>query len=888
MKYRILLFFLTTGISFQLVAQSLYEVSLNEKTTRSSLIIEGKVIRQTGFWNANHTMIYTASTVEVYKIFKGSYNKDSIDIITEGGSVGYEIIESSETLKLSVNQIGVFFLYPNVLGIKSPGSLQTLWDVYSSSQGFLNYDLIHGAASAPFARYKDITNDLYNELRNKTRREFENRKPAFSIYAITNKSNAKQLSTLAPTISSFSPAIVNAGSLLDPANNVLTINGSGFGNSPSGSAGVFFDDADNGPGGTPYGIAYNDPLIISWTDTQIQLRVPTKAGTGALIVQDAVGNNTTAPTNLEVLYSVQTASFSFSGSTYTKEVNLINANGTGGYTIFYSTNTAGSGVNFDTDPAKQTFQRALTTWKEIAGFNVTEGGTTSSQTSSAADGVCTIMFDNLNTGRAPLAAGVLATCYSFMSTCPTSFTVNQIEKTEFDVVIRSAVSSGSATFTIGPCPPNASNFTETDLETVILHELGHAINLGHINDSYQGSSVGQINPNKLMNYAIVNSARRNTPDYSAKAGALYAITPQGAITGSCLSWGEMTPLSTITEPNDNCPASFPVTPTPAGTSVAFDLVHAGSNRYVDPAYTQIRCDGIGASITNNAYYAFRTSPAGGILSLIVSGYSTTPAALASCTQVYAGVPVTGIRLSLYQASSCPAAGAFPTPVNCQTFSSNGALSNISGLTGSTNYLLYLEGIEDTKASFSITFGGSVLPIKFESFTGKVLSNSNQLNWTIGYYTDIKRLILEKSSDGFDYYSIDSIPDYAVSETGSYIDSKPVAGNNYYRLAAVNPDGSKQYSSVVILERNDKFLAALYPNPASHSIHLEVSSEKSGRYTFDIYNAAGQLIQKQTSTILHSRQIINMPADNLANGVYFLKISDEKNEPIRNIQFTIRH
>lgn len=870
------------------MAQSLYEVSLNEKTTRSNLIIEGKVVSQTGFWNAKHSMIYTASKVEVYKIFKGRYNSDTIDIITEGGSVGYEIVESSEALKLSLNQVGVFFLYPNVLGITLPGRAETLWDVYSSSQGFLNYDLIHGAASAPFARYKDIVNDLYKELKTKTRRDFENRKPAFSVNTLTKKNNAKELTPLAPTITSFSPAIVNAGALLDPANNVLTINGSGFGNTPSGFAGVFFDDADNGPGGTPYGIAYNDPLIISWTDTQIQLRVPTKAGTGALIVQDAAGNNTTAPANLEVLYSVQTASFSFSGTVYTKEVNLINANSTGGYTVFYSNNTAGSGVNFDTDPAKQTFQRALTTWKEVAGFNVTEGGTTTNQSSSVADGVCTIMFDNLNTGRAPLAAGVLATCYSFMSTCPTNFTVNQIEKTEFDVVIRSAVSSGSATFTIGPCPPNASNFTETDLETVILHELGHAINLGHINDSYQGSSVGALNPNKLMNYAIVNSVRRNTPDYSAKAGAMYAITQQGAITGSCLSWGEMTPLTTITEPNDNCPASFPATPTPSGTTVAFDLVHAGSNRFVDPAYTQIRCDGIGASITNNAYYAFRTSPAGGILSLIVTGYSTTPATLASCTQVYGGIPVTGIRLSLYQASSCPAAGAFPTPVNCQTFAGNGTLSNITGLTGNTNYLLYLEGIEDTKASFSLTFGGSVLPIKFESFTGKVLNSSNQLNWAVNYYADIKKLILEKSSDGAGYYPIDSIQGYAITETGSYVDAKPLAGNNYYRLAAVNADGSRQYSSVVILERNDTFLATIYPNPAATSVHIEVSAEKTGRYSFDIYSAAGQLIQKQTNTVLQSRQIINMPVDNLANGIYFLKITNEKSEVIKNISFTIKH
>lgn len=888
MKAKILLSLLFFSSFFTVTAQSLYEVTLTEKTVKSSLIIEGKVVDQTSFWNAKHTMIYSSSKVEIYKIFKGSYDKDTLEIITEGGSVGYEVVESSETLRLYKNQSGVFFLFPNSLGIRSPATGDILWDVYSSSQGFIHYDLGKGTASAPFIKYRNIMTDLYNEIKVKTRKEYINKKPGFSVNAFIQKNNAKGLAVLGPSISSFSPAIVNAGALLDPANNVLTINGAGFGTG-SGSAAVLFDDADDGSGGTPFTVAYNDPLIISWSNTQIQLRVPTKAGTGALIVQDAASVQATAPSNLEVLYSIQTASFSFSGNNYTKEVNLIDDNSTGGYTIFYSTNTAGGGVNFDTDPAKQTFQRALTTWKETAGYNITEGGTTNNQASNVSDGVNTIMFDNLNTGRAPLAAGVLATCYSFMTTCPVSFTTNQIEKTEFDVVIRNAgVSSGSATFTNGPCPPNSSDFHQTDLESVILHELGHAINLGHINDSYQGPSVGQINPNKLMNYAIVNSVRRTTPDYSAKAGALYAITPQGSVAGSCTSMGEMTPLSTISESKDNCPASFPSSPIANGTTVSFDLVHAGSNRFVDPGYTQVRCDGLGASITNNAYYAFKTNPAGGILSLVVSGYSTTPAALASCPQVYGGVPVTGIRLALYQASSCPSAGAFSTPVTCQIFSGNGTLPNITGLSANTNYLLYLEGVENTKAAFSLTFGGSVLPIKFQGFTGKVVNNFNELNWSIGFYADITKLVLEKSANGIDYYGIDSISANNLSPEGNYNDNNPLQGNNFYRLAAINNDGSKQFSSIVVLARDDHFLATLYPNPASTTLNIQVSAKEKGRYAFDIYNSSGQTIHRATIDIVQLNQVIKIPLNSFAKGVYFLKIRNDKSEMVQNSTFTIAH
>ena len=36
------------------------------------LIAEGKVIEKKSFWNNEHTMIYTANTIEVYKLFKGN------------------------------------------------------------------------------------------------------------------------------------------------------------------------------------------------------------------------------------------------------------------------------------------------------------------------------------------------------------------------------------------------------------------------------------------------------------------------------------------------------------------------------------------------------------------------------------------------------------------------------------------------------------------------------------------------------------------------------------------------------------------------------------------------------------------------------------------------
>lgn len=822
-----------------LTAQSLYKIGFDEKVRSSSLIVEGKIVSQVSFWNAARTMIFTSNSVEVSKIFKGDITDSIIEVITVGGSVGNSHIEASDLLSLEKEQVGLFFCIPNSLRLHSPKSKRPVYDVYSSVQGFLQYDLQNQTASAPLSQPVEISTTLYNELVKKTGRQYKIIKPFLSANKISQREN----NTLAVGITSFSPATVNAGALLDAATNVLTINGSGFG-TPSGAATVFFDDANDGTGNNSYGIAYNNPQIISWTDTEIRVRVPSRAGTGLIYVRDAAGTLGASSSELEVLYSVITASFN-AGVTYIKESNLMDANGSGGYDIVYSDNAAGSGVDFNSSSAKETFQRALATWKEISGYNITEAGSTNLQ-SIADDDINVIMFDNANTGVGPLPAGTLAVCYSYNSMCGPDYANSFAQKTGFDIVVRNpGYSSGTTSFTTGPCPPNASDYTQQDLETVLLHELGHSLNLGHINDSYQGTTVGRLNPGKLMHYGVVNSTKRVTPDYSAKAAANYLLNPQGNTYGSCLYTSEMMPLAVISETKDECPSTFPSTAIAQNTTINFDLAHATSNRFVDPAYTQIRCDGAGASLTNNAYYAFKTSATGSLL-LTVSDYTTTPAALTSCTQVYSGIPVTGIRLVLYQVSSCPTAGAYPAPVACVTITGNGTVSPIAGITANTDYLLLAEGIENTKASFNLNFGGSLLPLKITQFSGLVLSPYNEVNWETAEVENVIKMLVQKSNNGTSFETAFELNEPNTILQGNWKDFTPYS-QTFYRLVIINSDGSKNYSEIINLKRQDQVVMTAYPNPALEYVTIQLNQSYKEGYNVVLYNGIGQKIKEKKIT-----------------------------------------
>lgn len=858
-KIRIALLSIIFSIAMltQSKANALYPVSIDEKIANSTNIIEGKVVSKTSFWNAAHTVIFTSNKVKVYKIFKGGMTDAYIEVLTQGGTVGDISLEASDLLSLDEEEIGVFFLFPNSLSLKSPISNKILMDVYSSSQGCFVYDIANKKAYAPFVAYSSI-NSLYTELQIKTGNSIITKDPSFNLN--TNPFGGGVLAT--PEITSFSPTTVNAGATLDPATNVLTIVGTNFGSS-GGSAAIIFTDGNTGASSPTYVVNSTDAAISQWTNTQIKIKVPTRVASGFFSVRESTGLIAQSSDFLNVYYSILTNG--------TKEMGLINQNGTGGYTVYFSNNTAGSGLDLDASTAKQTVQRALTTWREIVGMNWPEGGATATQ-SIGNDIENIVMYDNTNSGTTPLSAGVLAVCYSYSSTCSVGL------KTAFDVIIRNTgVSVGTASFTAGPCSPSSS---QIDLETVLLHELGHALSLGHINDGPQGANPN-MNTGKLMHYAVSNGVKRSTPDGSAYRGALYMCNAQNSNFASCSYTSEMTQLSYTAVTNDDCPASFPSTATNIGTVVPFNLVHATSNSLSDPQYTEIRCTGLGTAVTNTQYYPIKTLNSG-VISMSVSGYTTTPTGLNSCSSK-------GVELALYQVSTCPDGQNFPSPVTCRSFTTNGNLTDITGLLANTEYLLMADGVANTKAVFNLTFNGSALPIKLTSFAGETLNTSNLLKWTADINTGTSKIIIEKSLDGIKFESIGVLSGTdLLKSANSFNDNNPAIGNNFYRLCVVSNLGEKEYSNVVVLKRKDKLLLSINPNPAKGFTNIQLSSETNGKYAIEVFNTSGQKVISNNIILNGNTSNIKLNLGNLSNGIYQLVVLDSQFNRVINKSLVVEN
>jgi len=299
----------------------LKETSLEKQIKNSSLVIEGKVLSKRSFWDAENKNIYTANTVEVYKVFKGE-PLETIEIITEGGTVGNLAQMVVPSLKLREGDFGVLTLYGNDIRFSDTNkSDKKQFKVYSSVQGFYKYDLKNNHVANPFRQLKGISNSFYDEIKRITKSnyiEISN----FNVEKLTTELNQRK-NILVPSAITFSPTTVTAGT---KSTITITIPSGASRDFGSNKGKVSFSDADLGGDGNF--IEALDSQVIAWSNNSITVQLPSDAGTGKIKVTDFGGNSIISSTDLTVPYSI--INFVNAGNAYIPQ--HYNKNLTGGYT----------------------------------------------------------------------------------------------------------------------------------------------------------------------------------------------------------------------------------------------------------------------------------------------------------------------------------------------------------------------------------------------------------------------------------------------------------------------------------------------------------------------------------------------------------------------------
>jgi hypothetical protein len=149
--------------------------------------------------------------------------------------------------------------------------------------------------------------------------------------------------------------------------------------------------------------------------------------------------------------------------------------------------------------------------------------------------------------------------------------------------------------------------------------------------------------------------------------------------------------------------------------------------------------------------------------------------------------------------------------------------------------------------FRVVFnnGSTILPVQFISIGATNNNNNIVVQWQMANEINNSFYRIERSADGRNFTSIGIMKTLSnLAGHYSWTDSKPLQGNNYYRIKSIDNTGKIIYSSIASasVKENRGLQNFVYPNPVvNRSMNIHLNNERSGAYSVQLINALGQVV-----------------------------------------------
>ena len=106
----ILTFLIGHLVSLPAAGSSVLAVSLEQLSTASELIFEGRVVARESSFDRDRTSIHTQVTFQVIDVVKGSYTGAEITLRFLGGNVGEIGLDVADSVVPKVGEVGIYFV----------------------------------------------------------------------------------------------------------------------------------------------------------------------------------------------------------------------------------------------------------------------------------------------------------------------------------------------------------------------------------------------------------------------------------------------------------------------------------------------------------------------------------------------------------------------------------------------------------------------------------------------------------------------------------------------------------------------------------------------------------------------------------------------------------
>jgi hypothetical protein len=172
----------------------------------------------------------------------------------------------------------------------------------------------------------------------------------------------------------------------------------------------------------------------------------------------------------------------------------------------------------------------------------------------------------------------------------------------------------------------------------------------------------------------------------------------------------------------------------------------------------------------------------------------------------------------------------------------------------------------------------ILPVDLLYFKGYKNNETNILEWSTASEKNSDYYIVERSTDGVNFYSIGQVKAAGnTSEVTNYTftDENPNMGSNYYRLKQYDVDQVYHYSDVINIRVGEDLKFHISPNPGPGLFFAEATLSAAMEIRISVINAIGQEVMSNVSNQEKGSCKIPVDLSSFATGMYTLRISSDE-------------
>ena len=192
--------------------------------------------------------------------------------------------------------------------------------------------------------------------------------------------------------------------------------------------------------------------------------------------------------------------------------------------------------------------------------------------------------------------------------------------------------------------------------------------------------------------------------------------------------------------------------------------------------------------------------------------------------------------------------------------------------------IYIAGVEKNVPNkmMAVAFNNDVgpLPVRFSSFTVQKEGSRVLLKWQTEFEEQTKSFIAEKSNDGSSFTTLAEVAATGNSNsTREYraIDEKPFPDITYYRVRAVDLDGSFSYTKILYVKNEGKVIEVA-PNPAGSFSQVQFPGGIKGLVKIELFDMSGRMLKSSNVQMDGNPLSFAINMSELKAGSYVLKLN----------------